>query len=1612
MDQYVTANQKSIDEMVTTNTEALVTQVQELDKKALEFKSVIALAKSNNNNWQLNNLADNPPEQVPSSLLLIALADPSCSQQDLVTYWLELYNSATSKVYSEPVGSFFTDNHNINSRLIEESENNIYRLIESQRVQLANKIAESKLLIAFVADLDEYIAFDPDPEAPSCVAALDTEILPLAEELPQYKELMNQLHRYKLEIIAHKHVLTENLDSIAEHYGDNANKPAFREAIHKAALKLQQRIDLNTLAVNTIDSMLNNCNFKLSLAEDKIIAASATARASKLEQLDSAIQVQTRTLNVEMLPAKATTDAELEQFNNELYLPDLERIYHKYNASIDEIRARLNTLTREDTVKQQQLDTEQASIDTRHEFLINARAKLLELQESLEQYKGIYMPENILTQDQLLEYLECTQAEQLAAIASVYQHKRDASGITGLVKKASDKIGYYATIPIIQSYKYKWELIKPYLASKIDCIEKELTLNSNQHLILIPQPTEFVTSTNLWTMTEIHGVLSSEKQALEQQKSLVREQLEKMIADKENELIQWNPLKLEKEQAAAANNLSYHSHALALELTKQTHAAYECEFCLNDMEQKQEEIKNYAAKLDTLSYEDGLELYTSQEEWMQQSDAYMNTSGVDLQSHMQQVMDVNAQALRQLLKLKKDVIKLSPAVAELISELTLRFDESKRKIQVLNQTFNQLKANHQQLMQQIAMRKTVLDSQQIDVFSQRMRNLVLNPADIPVPNCIAILEQRSLGPILEFEKDYEISIKEAQEYQAELSQLTAVLCNNKQLIEAELNDKPEFKEMATKAIQEINQRISTTEETNILVDALLVTFRVALEKAKEKNEALDINGKKNLVQKANLKIKSLSHLIENEIQPAKQKADSELKEFLKEQYDPAVQVINAQFKKPMDELTQELAAINKLISAKNKDIAASDLMLTNRRTILNTAKVKLLEYQKILSHHTGIYIPEKEIPKSLLCLHLECFEKEKLDAIDSLYKLNQEANVWFGFNKVNTSNHYAYFSEKDHKHHWDFVKEYIDQKIACIESELQFDTTDNSIPLPTVFIPSINLWTLKPEHAVLLSEKTQLEQKTVPVNQQLLALETQRQDQLSKVFPEKFEKEHELAEKNLHYQISQFDLNLALMIKDSYELDIKLRDIDKAQQELEEVARTFEYYEVEEGLAYYTSIERQVLHSSVAWMMDHKDHSEQTGNQLQTRIQNKLQTMQLALSEFKNLVHKVGEVPRATKIKLMELVVHFNDLTQKSNELKQNLEQLNLRNVAVNQRIKQKKNNLDTIKKITDTIDDIDIKFPEIMEGKSVLMVRREIRVHLILKMQNFITPIKAFMTAYEAAGSVKTAAYAILQAKMKKLSVEFNKLKSTQMEEDYQGLLNRFPVKTKGEKAILLADIEKHVTADAQYIKELEHDESSYIKSQIAKVKQLQFKIEPLFVRLKDEDLPDETEQEKFDRDFKIRIKILLVRYFGTGCDKFESKVPGIFQNYLKQRAESFWFYDLFRTAATFALQCFGYKLDNQLRQEFINEALTKAFNKYQTASPEAKEDAFDDLIEIIEQGQTDFLPRAKLGEVGYKFSLRYKLELLTKDLNEYKLDYDHAYKKLHSTDEAENPGSTSHCH
>lgn len=106
--------------------------------------------------------------------------------------------------------------------------------------------------------------------------------------------------------------------------------------------------------------------------------------------------------------------------------------------------------------------------------------------------------------------------------------------------------------------------------------------------------------------------------------------------------------------------------------------------------------------------------------------------------------------------------------------------------------------------------------------------------------------------------------------------------------------------------------------------------------------------------------------------------------------------------------------------------------------------------------------------------------------------------------------------------------------------------------------------------------------------------------------------------------------------------------------------------------------------------------------------------------------------------------------------------------------------------------------------------------------------------------------------------------------------------------------------------------------------------------------------------------------------------KEPGqdIFAAYLQERAQQFWFKDLFRSIAAFAFGCFGYKTDGQERQEFIDEQLRPAIREYEQSNDS------DELLRVIQYGQNYFPPRAEGEQHGYTNSLHYKLELLKREI------------------------------
>ena len=110
--------------------------------------------------------------------------------------------------------------------------------------------------------------------------------------------------------------------------------------------------------------------------------------------------------------------------------------------------------------------------------------------------------------------------------------------------------------------------------------------------------------------------------------------------------------------------------------------------------------------------------------------------------------------------------------------------------------------------------------------------------------------------------------------------------------------------------------------------------------------------------------------------------------------------------------------------------------------------------------------------------------------------------------------------------------------------------------------------------------------------------------------------------------------------------------------------------------------------------------------------------------------------------------------------------------------------------------------------------------------------------------------------------------------------------------------------------------------------------------------------------------------KYFGP---------EGVFEQYLRERANTFWFKDFISQTIALFLGCIGYKTDAQKRKEYL-DTLKDSFNKWQ----EDLDGLTENFLDSIKKGQQLFQPRARQGLAGHDKSLHAKLASLENEVNQ----------------------------
>ncbi|KTC91501.1 hypothetical protein [Fluoribacter dumoffii] len=110
--------------------------------------------------------------------------------------------------------------------------------------------------------------------------------------------------------------------------------------------------------------------------------------------------------------------------------------------------------------------------------------------------------------------------------------------------------------------------------------------------------------------------------------------------------------------------------------------------------------------------------------------------------------------------------------------------------------------------------------------------------------------------------------------------------------------------------------------------------------------------------------------------------------------------------------------------------------------------------------------------------------------------------------------------------------------------------------------------------------------------------------------------------------------------------------------------------------------------------------------------------------------------------------------------------------------------------------------------------------------------------------------------------------------------------------------------------------------------------------------------------------------KYFGKGA---------IYDNYLEERRETYWFKDLISSAAALVLGCFGYKTEAQEREEYLQELKAD----YQQYKNNPNEENLKRLQGKIQEGLDKFSPRSSKNGAEAK-SLKAKLQQMQADVYE----------------------------
>ncbi|MFI4919649.1 MAG: hypothetical protein ACHP65_08855 [Legionellales bacterium] len=889
-------------------------------------------------------------------------------------------------------------------------------------------------------------------------------------------------------------------------------------------------------------------------------------------------------------------------------------------------------------------------------------------------------------------------------------------------------------------------------------------------------------------------------------------------------------------------------------------------------------------------------------------------------------------------------------------------------------------------MQKELFETRIADAKLLGLFEQAMEADVLSVVEVTAPDFVQALEldvDRSLlrdiagySGLIEQLNGYK---KQLIEYKQNLLGQEANFINTHPVPNAIA---PRHKAAFVAAVSSAKAQITTKIEKNkVKLDQVDILLHKAVRQLHHLQDDLaksSAAGRQNTINNAQERIRGALSVINEQSVLDKR---SESFQFLHSEYTPALAEMNNRINPQISLLEQQSRALNVDITQHNNQLTALTSADIERQQFLTKVREKLLGCKKILDAHKGGFLPVAFISKSELKAALECGEGSTADHLDGLYQKQEVATSWFGFNRTNFYDKYASYTNIFGSNTADYnllaIRALIANKITYIDNELKINIKNNEVlaSKPESLLGEGNCWNLQQEYQAVNQEKTFTEKQKEVCDSECKRLTQERVEQLAAWDVKLSEKLRDVVRVELDQDIATITHDIATLAFDSYTFEFQVADIEAVQNQLPRIIQELETKGTNEGLQYLVQMQEEIQKSNVAGLIDYKEaFGVPSCTELQGRIHDDLAAKDDKYNMMKSRLDDMAEPPELLLTRLEELKFELEELKEKSTRIDKSLALAKQMNIEHMQIIQNKKEVLMTLNQLAELQALFQTRYAGVMRGESLQAENAKARELILRDIESIQRTQSVFIEEVSRnKDHLVQEQYAVVASMAQKLENAYVALRVARIKEHSLKLINQFPAKTEVEQMKLLRNIEQFKQCELDFIDQIQNHDDIDVSAINSSVQQINHNTEQLRY-------PIDTVQHKTQDDkFYARIEKLRTDYFGD----LSISSLGVFSSYLEERAQTFWFQDLFRNFAALTFGCFGYKAPAQARGDFLMETLQGSFLTYANGDGGDKA-MYTNLLDIIAQGQKQFAPRAKKGGDAYSNSLLSKLESLKTSLEE----------------------------